>query len=618
MAVQIQLRNDVAANWTSANPVLAVGELGLESDTGSYKIGDGVNPWNNLQYGGVDGASAYDIAVSNGFVGDEAAWLASLEGAAGADGVGVPAGGNAGQVLSKVDGQDYNTQWTDVSSASGERLTHGVFNATAGPIDIPAYSLTIWTDGAGNGAQSGVREFPTDGSGWGVQPEQIAGIALNTIPAQQGGEIVIAGSLDVDGSPYSQTGYVYVDPNNGTLTQNQTGGAAWNKPIGWITLGQQGAKLIFRPWAMSRQMGSLTDVNLQNPQGGQTLVYNNQTGYWENGSGGGGGTSIGDNLFLNGGFDIWQKLAYNQNSVTFGGVEKIADMWTFYQEGGSGDRTISRENLGIELGDNTVSNYFIKYTASNDVVGNIKLQQKIENVRTAASKNVVISFWAKSNVTVNVSGQFRQFFGSGSGSGDNYSGTSNGDQLQAGAGWKFVQLNATIPNVQGKDIRSDSYLAPEIVFQSPGDNAVIDVAQIKMEIGDSATDFRIKCDSIDEELRACQRYFYRIKGENSTPMVGPGYVESEVNFTFRYLVTMPTQMRSVPSFSSNQTWAYLHIGGGQYTQGGGSTTVRSSYSTPYLVTLEYIRGNSFTVSQENGLARLVDVNHYMDFSADLP
>ena len=36
----------------------------------------------------------------------------------GADGVGIPSGGIAGQVLSKVDGSDYNTQWVTPSSIS--------------------------------------------------------------------------------------------------------------------------------------------------------------------------------------------------------------------------------------------------------------------------------------------------------------------------------------------------------------------------------------------------------------------------------------------------------------------------------------------------------------------
>jgi hypothetical protein len=56
MAVQIQFRNDTAANWTSANPILAVGELGLESDTGQFKIGNGSQTWTARPYGGVAGA----------------------------------------------------------------------------------------------------------------------------------------------------------------------------------------------------------------------------------------------------------------------------------------------------------------------------------------------------------------------------------------------------------------------------------------------------------------------------------------------------------------------------------------------------------------------------------
>jgi hypothetical protein len=50
MAVQIQFRRDTAANWTSANPTLAVGELGLETDTKFYKIGDGITAWVSLAY----------------------------------------------------------------------------------------------------------------------------------------------------------------------------------------------------------------------------------------------------------------------------------------------------------------------------------------------------------------------------------------------------------------------------------------------------------------------------------------------------------------------------------------------------------------------------------------
>jgi len=50
MIEQIQIRRDTAANWTSANPVLALGEPASETDTGNQKIGDGVTVWVSLAY----------------------------------------------------------------------------------------------------------------------------------------------------------------------------------------------------------------------------------------------------------------------------------------------------------------------------------------------------------------------------------------------------------------------------------------------------------------------------------------------------------------------------------------------------------------------------------------
>lgn len=44
----IQFRRGTAAGWASANPILAIGEMGVVTDTGTYKIGDGVSAWNVL------------------------------------------------------------------------------------------------------------------------------------------------------------------------------------------------------------------------------------------------------------------------------------------------------------------------------------------------------------------------------------------------------------------------------------------------------------------------------------------------------------------------------------------------------------------------------------------
>jgi hypothetical protein len=48
----LQLRRDTAADWTSNDPTLAAGELGVETDTLKFKIGDGTTAWTSLAYQG--------------------------------------------------------------------------------------------------------------------------------------------------------------------------------------------------------------------------------------------------------------------------------------------------------------------------------------------------------------------------------------------------------------------------------------------------------------------------------------------------------------------------------------------------------------------------------------
>ncbi len=50
MADVIQIRRDTASAWTSANPTLASGELGLETDTDKVKVGDASTAWTSLGY----------------------------------------------------------------------------------------------------------------------------------------------------------------------------------------------------------------------------------------------------------------------------------------------------------------------------------------------------------------------------------------------------------------------------------------------------------------------------------------------------------------------------------------------------------------------------------------
>ena len=56
---KIQIRNDTAANWRAANPVLLKGEVGIEIDTRKMKVGDGISQWTALKY------ISDDIVIAN-------------------------------------------------------------------------------------------------------------------------------------------------------------------------------------------------------------------------------------------------------------------------------------------------------------------------------------------------------------------------------------------------------------------------------------------------------------------------------------------------------------------------------------------------------------------------
>lgn len=80
MSTQIQLRRGTAAEWTAADPTLAIGEVGIETDTNKIKIGDGATAWSSLPYldighlGDVDTATAAP-AVGDALVFDGTKWV---------------------------------------------------------------------------------------------------------------------------------------------------------------------------------------------------------------------------------------------------------------------------------------------------------------------------------------------------------------------------------------------------------------------------------------------------------------------------------------------------------------------------------------------------------------
>ena len=131
MNAQIQLRRDIAANWTSEDPILADGEIGIEKDTNRIKIGDGATAWSSLAYfgGGTPGTPG-------------SVWY---------EGSGAPSGGtgiDGDYYLDVANGDVYQKatgSWSSIGNIKGATGAAGS-NGTNGTNGAPG---SVWYEGSG-------------------------------------------------------------------------------------------------------------------------------------------------------------------------------------------------------------------------------------------------------------------------------------------------------------------------------------------------------------------------------------------------------------------------------------------------------------------------------------
>jgi hypothetical protein len=221
-----------------------------------------------------------------------------------------------------------------------------------------------------------------------------------------------------------------------------------------------------------------------------------------------GNYAAGKNKVINGDMNIWQRgTSFSVGNA--GPYYGAADRWRYYHNGGTaGTNTISRQTFPVGQTDVPGNpTYFQRWTATT--IGTSQsvadFDQLIEDVSTLAGQTVTASIFIKSSGTFTFNVYLEQNFGSGGSS-------AVGTTVFTGStstSWTRVTGTVTLPSISGKTVGTGSSLRFLIRISSPTNGSTFDIANAQVEAGNTATVFQTATGTIQGELAACQRYYYR-------------------------------------------------------------------------------------------------------------
>jgi hypothetical protein len=337
------------------------------------------------------------------------------------------------------------------------------------------------------------------------------------------------------------------------------------------------------------------------------------------------GSSSG-NAIINGAFEVNQR----NFTTTSGNSIYGFDRWRSVFSGG----TYTYSAQAFTPGAAPVAGYeaanFARITTSGQSAGSDygSFAQSIEDVRSFAGQTVTLSFWAKASIgTPGVAAAFEQRFGSGGSPSSNV--VTHISKTAITSSWARYIMTVAVPALTGKTIGTNANTSDITLymFTSGGSslnpyvnglgvqNVTIDFWGVQVESGSTATPFRRNANSIQGELAACQRYYFRsnafvpyghlgffgtAKTDSTTVMVG----------ALRPPVTMRTQPTSI-DFAS---MAWARDWGGSATSISAATLITSNEgSQPNVAFIEMTTtgisvGNVYQILGNNSAAAFIGVS----------
>ena len=247
-----------------------------------------------------------------------------------------------------------------------------------------------------------------------------------------------------------------------------------------------------------------------------------------------GGTT---NVIINGAFDIWQRGTSFTGASGANGTFQ-ADRFNAENNSTTG-LTISRQEFtpGAAPVAGYEGSFFLRYAVStaSSVQG---INQKIEDVRSFAGQTATLSFWAKAASNTTVTAIISRVFGSGGSSPVDVGDTS----FSVTTSWQRFSFTLAIPSIAGKTIGTSSFLNVRLLNLT-NSTFILDFWGVQLEAGTVATPFKRNAPSIQAELAACQRYYWRDGGITSIRLVSGHQLSATSSVAY---LSLPVTMRIAP------------------------------------------------------------------------
>ncbi len=363
------------------------------------------------------------------------------------------------------------------------------------------------------------------------------------------------------------------DLKGGTTGQVLSKASNTNMDFTWVTTDDANAiqnSIVDAKGDIVAASANDTPARLAVGNNGETLVADSSTStglrYQAN-------FAAGKNKIINGDFGVWQRGTSFSTTVDMFSADRF-----FIQKNNT--NTISQQTFtpGTAPVAGYEGQYFLRYARTTVASGTDYFYQRIEDVRTLAGTTATFSFWAKADTAISIGSiEIDQMFGSGGSSTVSVVATN---AFSVTTSWVRYSYTVSIASIAGKTIGTGSHLRPRINFT--GAAATFDTWGWQLEAGNTATAFQTATGTLQGELAACQRYYFR----NAN---GPAYGSNGTSLAYSTTKAIsklqpPVTMRVSPTVLDFSALAINEPGVGNYAVT--ALTLVSSETGPNYISLE--------------------------------